>query len=129
VLELRLRALLGLPRDLSGVEGNSLVIGRPVQCTLWQVDYRYLNANHEPRPEPTGPHTRALIAQSPPDSPYVHGKLFVVTADPSGADLCQIAERAVRASGALGVTDFAILTAHRMADTLRGFAQVDERAS
>jgi hypothetical protein len=101
------------------------VIGRPVQCTLWQVEFRYLNPDHEPRPEPTSAPARMLIASSPPDSAFVISKMFVVTADPSGADLVTVAERAVLATG-IAAKDFALISAHRMADTLRGLAQVDD---
>ncbi|HEU4619204.1 MAG TPA: hypothetical protein VFV10_14285 [Gammaproteobacteria bacterium] len=105
------------------------MIGRRVQCTLWQVEYRYLDAAYQPRPEPSSPQERMLIAQAGPDVPYRHGTLFVVTADPSGTDLVTIAERAVRDAGAATMQDFALISARRVADTLRGLARLDDAAS
>jgi hypothetical protein len=114
------------------------MIGTTVQATLWQVEYRYLSAAKEKPEEPRGrvkaqgvenPIALMMAAQiaaaeaAEARNPYMTGRAFVLTADPSGADLVAVARTAVLGYGE-PAHDFSLISAQRVADSVKGLAIV-----
>jgi len=100
------------------------MIGTPVEATLWRVEFRYRRPQSEPLPrvreELLG--FRASIAAEAA-LPFVTELRYVLTADPAGADLYETARRAVFGTGE-APADFAIMTAQRIGDSVKGLALV-----
>jgi hypothetical protein len=82
-----------------------MTIGTRIACTVWQVNYRR--------------HTEAgtIVATE-----------IVATADPTGADLCQVARAVVLGPSAPPEHEFALLQVHRVAE-VRGLARLEGDAA
>lgn len=97
------------------------MIGTRVSCTVWHVHYRYLNQQ---------PERRVLYpGERAPEQPkkFVAGELVVVTADPTGSDLCDVARLAVLGAAGNAAHEFSLTHVHRVADA-RGLASVQGEA-
>ena len=114
-------------------------VGTRVQATLWEVHYRTLNPERELPPEPrsrsqfsTNPVIAQMQAQVAAEAsnpnPHVMGRAFVITADPTGADLLHVARRAVLGAGGPD-HEFSIVAVQRMGDVVRGTALLEGGAS
>lgn len=110
-----------------------MIVGTRVQATLWEVHFRHLSAAGERTPEPRAKarsanpvvlQMSAAIAAAERDAgPYVYGRCFVVTADPTGSDLLPIVRCAVLGAGG-PEHDFSLVQVQRVADEVKGSALV-----
>lgn len=91
------------------------MIGAKVSATLWAVHYRFRNEKPS--------RIVGLDGKPKEPEPYKGGELNVLTADPTGRDLCEVAELAVR--GKLSDCEFSLLHVHRICD-LTGLARVEK---
>jgi hypothetical protein len=85
------------------------VIGTPVECSLWLVEYRH--DNPDPKREP----------------PFVHcPSVLIVSADPTGADVHEVARRVAEETTGQGkpVTGFVCEFQQRKAVNVRGLANL-----
>lgn len=112
-------------------------LGTQVQATLWQVEYRHLSAKAEKPEEQRArvtPPENSIVAMLAANAaleranPWVHGRAFVLTADPSGADLLAVARSAVLGAGE-PTHDFSLISVQRVADSVKGLALVEGRRS
>lgn len=91
------------------------MIGTPVSATLWIVHYRFRNVD--------APLVQ-LASSKPPE--HVAGELKVLTADPTGSDLCDVAAREVLGVKLRPEHEFRLEHVHRVCDVC-GLALVGER--
>lgn len=101
--------------------------GSPVQGSLWSVKYRCAKLKgQQSRADELG--TSALIQrmlQQVPEEPKWHtGVGFVITADPSGSDLFEVARVAIQQMLGEEFDEFTILEIAKVADSIRGHASV-----
>jgi hypothetical protein len=85
------------------------MIGTPVECSLWLVEYRH--DNPDPKREP----------------PFVHcPSVLIVSADPTGADVHEVARRVAEETTGQGkpVTGFVCEFQQRKAVNVRGLANL-----
>lgn len=93
------------------------MIGTPVFCTLWQVNWRYRNL--EPAPVIIRPGMQA----KPPE--VIEGASFVLTADATGDDLCAVTARTVLGGKVMPEHAFTLTHVHRVCDA-KGLAQLEK---
>jgi hypothetical protein len=94
------------------------VIGAPVNCTLWQVTYRHRDIAPPSRLVRLG-----LDEAKPPG--HLDGQTLVMTADPTGADLCDVTRRVVLGAKATPEHEFMLTHVHRIGDA-KGLAQLEQ---
>lgn len=89
------------------------MIGRRIECTLWHVHYKHRNVDPP------------LIQLSGRDKPpeHIEGQVNLLTADPTGSDLCEVAAMIVLGSKRTPKHEFGITHAQRL-DDLRGLAML-----
>jgi hypothetical protein len=90
-------------------------IGTPVTATLWSVKYRYENID---------PPKVILAGDERSQAKHVGGELNLLTADPTGADLCEVAASVVLGAKLRPEHAFTLEHVHRCAD-LKGLALVE----
>lgn len=90
------------------------MIGTPVSCTLWSCTFTHRNL--EPPP--------VIIRPGMKTEPMVSGEVVVCTADPTGADLCDVAARVVVGPKVTSAHQFTLTHVHRVGDA-RGLANVE----
>jgi hypothetical protein len=93
------------------------MIGTPVSCTLWHVHYRHRNVD---------PPRISLPGKGDPPT-HLEGHMNLVTADATGAELCDVAAFVVLGAKRSPEHEFQLTQAHRL-DDLRGLALVDRKA-
>lgn len=88
------------------------MIGSRVSCTIWHVHYRHKNVE---------PPLVRLTNNDPP--PHIEGHLNVVTADPTGSDLCEVAAMVILGAKRSARYEFQIREAKHL-DDVQGLALV-----
>lgn len=101
--------------------------GRPVQGSLWSVKYRCAKLKgQQTREEELGSAAlmRRMLAQVPEEPKWHTGVGFVITADPSGSDLFEVARTAIQLMLGEELDEFTIIEVAKVADVIRGHASV-----
>ncbi len=94
-------------------EQESILIGTPVNVTVFVVDYKYT--------KPARKHKSPKSAR--PDEDTVENRIVITSSDPTGRDVFDITKRLVLGANPYEGADFRIVTQQRMVDAM-GLAQV-----
>jgi hypothetical protein len=94
------------------------MIGTPVCCTIWQVDWCHRKI------EPPSRLVLLKLEEEDKTPKYQRGQCLVLTADPTGDDLVRVSERSVLGAAATKEHEFTLTHVHRVGDA-KGLAQVE----